>query len=145
MYLFLWQECEGNEYLQTDKWCCLISFLLYHYTGNIFMGNKVRNMIFICCLILWDTWHCAYTLKQTSDEFILYRHTKCINQYLFLFHKWKNCMKMLIVYWLFYFHGTVLWYMSLDLGKMFIDHVISVHRHHLMFFSLCLWNCISYK
>lgn len=64
---------------------------------------------------------------------------KCTNQYLFFFLPMKKiCMNMLIVYWMFYFHCTVLWYLSLDLAKMFIDHVISVHQLHPMFlFYVC--------
>lgn len=53
----------------------------------------------------------------------------------FLQMKKKTTMNLLIVYWMLYFHWTVLWYLSLDLAKMFIDHVISVHWLHLMFFS----------
>lgn len=110
MYLFLWQVCYGLEYEPTDKWCGLVSFLLYHHWGNIFTGNKVNNNL-ICCLILWDTLALCIHQKFTNHGFIIYHQSKVYKPiYIFFLQmkkKKENCMNTLIVYWMSYFHCNV--------------------------------------
>lgn len=121
--------------LKTDKWRCLIIFYFIITEGTFSWGIK-----------LWRLNLLPYPLTRRRTliirlSFII--RAKCTNQNLFSFYRWKNCMNLLIVYWMFSFHCTVLWYLSLDLAEMFIDHVLPVHWLHPMFF--CLWNSNSHK
>ena len=78
----------------------------------------------LCCLIIWDTLTLCIHVKN-GEKCLSYVTKAKIQNYIYFLLQMENCTNVLIVCWMFSFHCTVLWYVSLE--KMLIEHVISVH------------------